>query len=283
MLFRSDWFSGSGDLPRRIANAHTLFNVFTTLLLVPFIPLLARVCEKLIPIKAEKIRYQRLEPHLLDTPAIALDQTTGMLRRMLKKAWKMVECALNTRNHTADAGLLRRLNAREEHVDELQHEITDYLAQLIRRPLSPTQAERIPQLLHCTNDAERIGDHTAVILDLIAKFSEAKGELSKAAEEELDTLQAALCRQAECALALLERITPDNVRSAAALQKEIPAMIEKYEKNHLKRLNRNQCSPVTGVFYIELLAEIDKVSRHLGNITERSGAAFDPPPSGDAT
>ncbi len=277
-----NWFSGSGDLPRHIANAHTLFNVFTTLLLVPFIPLLARVCEKLIPIKAEKIRYQRLEPHLLDTPAIALDQTAAMLRRMLKKSWKMAECALDTRKHAADPGLLRRLNGREEQVDELQHEITDYLAQLIRRPLSPAQAERIPQLLHCTNDAERIGDHTAVIVDLIARFAEAKGELSKAAEEELDMLQSSLCRQAECALALLQNCTPENIRLAAALQKEIPAAIEKCEKNHLKRLNRNQCSPVTGVFYIELLAEIDKVSRHLGNITERTASAFSPPQSGEA-
>jgi len=189
---------------------------------------------------------------------------------------------LDTRKHAADPGLLRRLNGREEQVDELQHEITDYLAQLIRRPLSPAQAERIPQLLHCTNDAERIGDHTAVIVDLIARFAEAKGELSKAAEEELDMLQSSLCRQAECALALLQNCTPENIRLAAALQKEIPAAIEKCEKNHLKRLNRNQCSPVTGVFYIELLAEIDKVSRHLGNITERTASAFSPPQSGEA-
>ena len=84
-----------GDLPRQIANAHTIFNVFTTLVLVPFIPLFARVCEKLIPLKDSNVKYQRLEPHLLDAPPVALAQTTSSLRQMLKKAWKMIDCTLN--------------------------------------------------------------------------------------------------------------------------------------------------------------------------------------------
>ena len=108
------WISVDGSLARQVANAHTLFNVCTTLILIPFIPLLANICEKALPIKDKKTKFQRLEPRLLETPSIALSQTTSAIRKMLKKAWKMVD------------GTLRMYNRNDEKTQKL-------LAQLEKR------------------------------------------------------------------------------------------------------------------------------------------------------
>ena len=202
--------SGNSDLPRHIANAHTVFNVCTTLLLLPFVPLLAKLCEKIIPQTEKKVKYQRLEPNLLATPAIALSQTTTTLRKMLKKAWKMVDCAWDTyeKDDEKTQEKAQKLERREQRVDELQQEITDYLSMLMQKELSPGQAAAIPVLIHCTNDAERIGDHTETILELISHLKTDVARLSDSARQELAGLHEILRRQVECTLLLLEKNSP---------------------------------------------------------------------------
>ncbi|MDD3154373.1 MAG: Na/Pi cotransporter family protein [Victivallaceae bacterium] len=269
-----NWISADGDLPRRIANAHTIFNVCTTLILFPLIPFLARVCEKLIPKAKEKVKYQRLEPLLLNTPSIALVQTSSALHKMLKKAWEMVECSLKiyNRNDKANQAMVKQLEEREQKIDERQHEITEYLALLMQRPLTSAQAEQIPLLLHCTNDTERIGDHTAVIRALMEKFHSDKCVLSSDAEEEFEKLFRLLSRQAQCTLALLKHCTAQQQKDAAGFEEEIDRITDRCEAAHMRRMNNKECRPAAGVLYLELLSEIRKVSRHLANIAQRADA-----------
>ncbi len=264
--------SGNSDLPRHIANAHTVFNVCTTLLLLPFVPLLAKLCEKIIPQTEKKVKYQRLEPNLLATPAIALSQTTTTLRKMLKKAWKMVDCAWDTyeKDDEKTQEKAQKLERREQRVDELQQEITDYLSMLMQKELSPGQAAAIPVLIHCTNDAERIGDHTETILDLISHLKTDVARLSDSARHELAGLHEILRRQVECTLLLLEKNSPADHAIAKDLERKIKTLAGEYEANHLKRLAEGACTPVSGLFFIEMLAEFQKVSRHVANIAERS-------------
>lgn len=267
-----DYLSKDGSLPRKIANAHTVFNVFTTLVLIPFIPLLAKVCERLIPVKRSAEKFQRLEIHLLDTPELALTQTNSALRRMLSKAWRMVDCALKTynKNDETNQKLVEELDEKEKRIDLYQHDITEYLTKLMNRPLTPKQSIRIPKLLHCTNDAERIGDHTAPICKMIEDFKAKGHALSKAAEEEFNTLHELLGKQAKIVLDVMEDATPEAQTKAAKLWGEIYNSCDIYEKNHLARLEAGACDTTTGIFYIDLLTEIRKVARHFSNIAERA-------------
>ncbi len=270
-----NWLSAGGDLPRKIANAHTVFNVCTTLILTGFIPLLAKICEKAIPVGREKVKFQRLEPHLLDTPEIALSQTVSALQKMLKKSWKNVSCALKIYNQNDERNQLRlkQMDEKEERIDMYQRDITGYLSLLMQRSLSPSQADRIPQLIHCTNDAERIGDHALLIRKLITDFVTADGKLSKSAEDEFAVLFSRLKEQAVSAANLLEHHqSADLIARCNALDKEIKGLCNSGEQNHLLRLKNNQCNPETGLFYIELISEIRKVSRHFANITERAAS-----------
>lgn len=267
-----EFLSGSGTLPRKIANAHTLFNVCTTLILIPFVPLLARLCEKIIPVREAVLKYQYLEPHFLNTPSIALSQSISTLRRMLTNAWVMIDCAINTYAHNTPENqkLADELDEREDAVDALQSEITDYLSRLMQRKLFPNQANAIPLLIHCTNDAERIGDHTEIIIEQIEQIRKAGVELSDIAQREMEELHALLAQQVEYALALLIKFTPEKYAEAIALEEKIKHLADSFESNHLGRLKEGKCLPIIGVFYIQLLAEFQKISRHLANIADRS-------------
>lgn len=265
--------SAGGALPRKIANAHTAFNIITTIVLIPLIPLLARFCEKVLPVKA-KLGIRRLEPNLLQTPVLALHQTTTMLRHMLRKTWVMVDCALRiyNRNDAKNQMLVERLGEREKRIDEIQAEIMDYLSKLMLEPLSADQAQAIPMLIHCTNDVERIGDHTELVVAVIKKLKAAKTPLSVDAEQELAMLHAKLAKFANLAISLLDTYDLEVEQQAFELKRQIPVLCEDFETKHLRRLKKDLCSTEGGIFYIELLAEIRKVAHHIGNVVER--AAF---------
>ena len=267
-----DKLSLNGDLPRKIANAHTVFNVFTTLILIPFIPLLAYICEKVIPVSTGKIRYQYLEPHLLDSPPIALTQTAYALRRMLQKAWKMIDCALNMYNHNDEKNqiMVKQLEKREADIDERQKNITDYLSQLMSRKLTKAEAVQIPLLLHCTNDVERIGDHTEIIQSIINKLQTDELKFSIQAEKEYDLLHEKLASAAKLSAEMLTRCTPELMEKSVQMENDLQQMLDNFETEHITRINRGDCRPQVGILYLELLAEIRKISRHLFNINERS-------------
>lgn len=262
----------NGDLPRQIANAHTVFNVFTTVVLLPFIPLLAKICEKVIPVSSGKIQYQYLEPHLLDTPSLALTQTSYALRRMLQKAWKMIDCALNiyNRNDEKNQAMVKQLEKREADIDERQKNITDYLSQLMSKKLTKKEAAQIPLLLHCTNDVERIGDHTAIIQRIIGNLQADDLRFSIQAENEYNLLHDKLAEVAQLTSDLLTHCTAERLQKSAKLHDELYGLIDRFETEHVERINQGNCRPQVGILYLELLAEIRKISRHLFNLNERA-------------
>ncbi|MBE6377741.1 MAG: Na/Pi cotransporter family protein [Lentisphaerae bacterium] len=270
-----------GEIPRQIANAHTVFNVLNTLILLPFIPLLAKLCEKIIPVKNSKVKYQKLEPHLLDTPPIALAQTASSLRQMLKKAWKMIDCSLKIYidNDEKNQAVVKQLEKREADIDERQKDITEYLSQLMRRDLTQKEAEQIPMLLHCTNDVERIGDHTELIRDITEKLNNDNIRFSPEAEEEFKRLHSLLSDLADSSIELLEKNTSACHEKATQLQEQLFAMLDRSEAEHISRINNGDCRPQVGILYLELLEEIRKISRHLENINDRAGMFYEKLPN----
>lgn len=273
-----------GDLPRQIANAHTVFNVVTTLALLPAIPLLAKICERIIPVKSDtKVKYEFLEPHLLETPSIALTQTSAALRKMTKKAWKMVNCALNVynRNDEKNQQIEKQLEKREADVDERQQAITAYLAKLMTRPLASRESEQIPLLLHATNDVERIGDHAAIIRNIFSRMEEGKLKFSPSAEAEYDKLHDVLASLADTTIQMLESPGTEKQVKAAELLGRLKAMLDISEKEHFARISSGDCKPGVGILFLELLEEIRKVARHFENINDRATMFYDIPVSGD--
>lgn len=270
-------FSLNGDLPRQIANAHTVFNVLTTVVLLPFIGIFAKVCERVIPVKSGKIKYQYLEPHLLDAPPIALTQTAYALRRMLQKSWKMVNSTLNfyNRNDEKNQSLLRQIEKRETDIDNRQKNITDYLWQLMERKLNDREAAQIPLLLHCTNDVERIGDHALVIHKIFLGMESDALKFSERAEKEYDNLHDKLAEMASSCAEMLTQSTPELRKKTMEMYSEFTGLITAVESEHVARINNGECRPQVGLVYLRLLSEFRKIARHLRNINERAEVFYD--------
>lgn len=272
------WCSPGAELPRMIANGHTIFNIISTIIFLPFIPQLAKLCEKIIPVNRQELKFRRLDPLLLATPSIALAQTTAAIRKMLQKAWRMVDCAICIYNHNDESNqrVVKQLEKREADVDQRQQEIADYLSQLMQHgDLRPGEASQIPLLLHCSNDAERIGDHTVPIRRILGDLEDQGRRFSAKATAELDALHEKLRELAEAVILTLEKNTPENIERAKILRREMVEALNASEREHLSRINQGLCVPQVGIIYLELLEEFHKIGRHLSNIAERAESFYE--------
>ena len=260
------------NMARHIANAHTVFNIATAFILLPFAKLLAAICEKLMPVTQAKIHFQYLEPHLLDSPALALRQSIVAIGKMLKKSWKMVDSAVigNFVPGKVNESRMEKFHNREERVDRYQTEIMEYLSQIMRRKISPKQAELIPALMHCTNDAERIADRAENIINLTRRLEVDNLTISHSASNELERIFTELSKQTAFALNALEFSEEEWKSRAIKAEKLINKLASESEENHIKRMKNGKCTAQTGIIYVELLAELVAVSRHLSNIAERA-------------
>jgi Na/Pi-cotransporter len=261
------------NIVRHIAMAHTFFNVFNVILLLPFVGIIAKICTSLLPIHdAADAKIQRLEPHLLDTPSIALEQAVDSIRYMVKEAWKMVDFAVNNHfmNVNVDEKSFEKLMDDEQKIDQLQADITDYLVKITRRELTDTQSELVPLLMHCTNDAERIADHTENIIALTKRLAKADGQLSGSGKDEMNELWALIANQAKNVIKALDSTDSEKIDFVLKDEKKLNKLTASYEKSHIKRLRKGSCDAVIGVIFIEMLAELEKVGDHLSNIAERA-------------
>ena len=224
------------NLARHIAMAHTFFNVITVVAIMPCMGLFARFCEWLLPIKSQDaIQTRGLEPLLLNTPTMAIDQTISEIRKMVQISWVMIDRSVNThfRKAYVNKESFEELEEMEQHVDDMQSDITNYLVEITRRPLARSQSKLIPLLMHCTNDAERIADHSANIIRLTKRLAKANATLSDIAQQDLNKLWDLLNNQSENVQAVLATSVNDKKRLEEMFEdeKKVNKLAKKYEKS----------------------------------------------------
>lgn len=257
------------NIGRHVAMGHTLFNVTNVLVMTPFIGVLVWICEHVVPGKKAPVNVVRLETHLLNTPPLAIVCTMNALADMTEKAWKAALDALrgykNGKPVSVDA--IKKI---EDEVDNMQGEIMDYLVQLTRRELSDEQAQAIPVLMHCVNDAERISD----LAYLIARRAASQNtSVSKFTDGALRELKEIIEKSGTIAELTLESIRGGGVGSAKAIaiiMQDMKIMTHESIQGHVERLQKGACKPERGMVYVEVLAALENIIRHLENIAQRS-------------
>lgn len=259
------------NLPRHIANAHTAFNLANCLLFLPFIAIMARVCQRIVPLsEADKESVlQYLEPRLLQTPSLALQQAIAEVTYMVRRSQKSINegCDLF---FGGPPELEQKVLAREDLIDRLQQEITAYLVELSRTELAPEEAALIPALIHVVNDAERIGDHSENLIELTHLQRQHERDLPPEALDDIRAIQRLLNDQFETTLLALTENNPRHLQRALAIEREITETLVRISEVHVSRLESDACDVQSGVFFLDFLAHLERVGDHLMNIAERA-------------
>ncbi len=261
------------NITRHIAMAHTMFNVINVIILFPFIGMIERICASVIKIKdssSEKVCH--LEPHLLDTPGVDIEQCIDSIRYMTGEAWKMVADAMNKalKPGRIDNAVAEDLETREIKIDEMQANITNYLVELTSRRLTEPQAELVPLLIHCTNDAERIADHAGNLVSLTKRLEKEESRIPEGMMEEIDNLWMIVQNQSKHVCECLKNAAKEDYIVALRDEDRINELVKSLEKKNVKQMKKGKTDAVTGTIILEVLTVIEKIGDHLSNIAERA-------------
>jgi phosphate:Na+ symporter len=169
---------------------------------------------------------------------------------------------------TGDAVSLLAARSKEKQTDDFQYEITSYLSKLARRPLSRELSDRILVLLHSANDLERIGDLAINIVELAERKLSQRILFSTQAMGEAVLVEETLMSM----FALVLKAMKDNDKQAAeqalGLEAQLNDMQVELRKNHVRRMAENECTPESGLIFIDLVDNVEKMGDHLTNIAQ---------------
>lgn len=258
---------GTNVHAKRTALAHTLFNVVNVVVLSFFIPALARLCTAIIPGK-DGAHARALEPKLLATPSLALQATALALADMTRRAWTVASVALNGCLGKATVGL-DAVEAAEREIDATQTEIKAYLVAVSQRRLTTREAQMIPELIHCVNDAERISD---LALRVYRKSSRGKGSFADSAVRSDVAQVASLVRAFAHATIRTVRSGDGGAFDARTAEQNIRTAIRRITRDSWAdpRARGEQAGEAFAV--LAVFSCLRDISRHLGNIAVRAPA-----------
>ncbi len=258
-----------GNVSRQIANAHTIFNVSNTLIMIPFIKYLILLVNKFIPgeDEIEKIGPKYLDERLLETPIIAAGQVIKETIRMANKAKENLQISIEAFNDENEE-LVRKVYANEKLINVLEESITEYLVKLTKTAISDKEHSIIQATYHVVNDIERIGDHSENIADAtLEKINRGLG-YSQEAREELDIMYNYTLKALEVAIDAYGNRDTAKAKEVYPLEQKVDECQKKYKEAHIRRLNEGTCNAYSGALYIDVLSNLERIGDHSMNIAE---------------
>lgn len=241
-----------GENPgRHVAMAHSIFNVANVIVLTAFIPLIAKICTKILkekPGKGDSI----LEPRFLATPEIACVASVRALTDMLRRATTLTQVAV--RSALGEAQITRDvLQEKEDAIDERQNAIRDYLVGISQHKINSRIASSLPEILHCVNDTERISD-LALILNTRATLL--SGNIT---EEERSFIHETLSGIRSLSSNIRKALNGDIEARKTALEKKCQ-LVDKLQ---------SQATTTTNLHFVGVVSSMRDVVRHMSNIIAR--------------
>lgn len=261
------------DAARQIANAHTLFNVINVIILLPFNKLIVKLALKLVPQNKDEqddddkvVKF--IDDRMIETPSIALASIVKETLRMGEKSKESLNAAME--------GIMEKSNEKielsfkkEKQINELQKQILNYLLKLSKASLDEDSRETVDALFNTVTDIERIGDHAENIAELAKDIKESNMSLSDVGVSELNAMYNKVVSTYTYALEAMRTSNVDLACKVIKMEEQVDMMEKSCRANHMNRLNSSSCSIDTGVIYLDIISNLERVSDHAVNIAQQ--------------
>ena len=267
----------------QIANMHTLFNVVTTLLLLPVGGHLVNLAMHILPDRKEEkeegMHLQYLKPITVDkdrsiaigTSAIYLNQIRSELHRMLGKARGNIDLAFQAVLEVKPE-LLEKAEETETYIDYLNKEISQYISKVIAHETNETDSAAVSAYFKITGNIERIGDHAVNICEYSTMMEKKGIHFSEGAKDELREMRD-VCLEALDTLAADADVSQGWLSSMEKLEQRIDDMTAEFRQNQLDRMKSGSCSDEACILFSELLTDFERIGDHALNIAQERTAA----------
>ncbi len=248
-----------------IANFHTLFNVTCTVLFLPFTGLLVKLAKWSVPTgETQEDPLAKLEPRFLTTPALALDQAQRCIADMGEAAKSNYHLAVDPLfgGSAANEEIFRE---HEAFLDRAEVEIGRYLTTM-HNVRSVDQRRQSAEMMHSLSDFEKIGDYAQNIFDRADEFRQAGLSFSQTAMHELHAMTDAVSEVIDMTVEAYVTQSVSLARSVEPLEEVVDTMKEQLKSRHIERLGEGGCTMQTGIHFLDIVHDLEKISDHCSNI-----------------
>ena len=248
-----------------IAIIHTLFKILCVILFAPFTKLLEKLAVVSVKDSKEAETTNMLDERLIETPTVAVERAKAVTIEMAKISCDALKLSLGSLSEYSDkkADDIRSL---EDKADVYEDKLGTYLVKLSSHSMTERDSHEITKLLHLIGDFERISDHAVNILESAEEMNDKKLTFSAEAQRELKVLCGAV-----------DEILDITYNSFASGDVEFASLVEPLEQvidnlkdmikvNHIKRLQKSECTIEHGFILSDLLNNLERVSDHCSNI-----------------
>lgn len=259
----------------QIANMHTIFNICTTIILIPFGTLLAKFAQKVLPEpqkKENELTISSLNEEFgrgrttLGSTAVQTDILAKEVERMIRLAGENTEKCYNAIINK-DIPVLEEIDATEEIIDGLNKEISQYISKVIVHSTNTSNAIAVEKYFLITGNAERIGDHACNIGGYLNTITKKSINFSEKAIEELGHMRD-ITKKAIDLILNRQGDTTEWLCKVSAIEQQIDDMTVSYRESHLERMRQGLCTEEACVLYSELLTDFERIGDHALNIAQ---------------
>ena len=251
--------------PFGVAGIHTIFKILCVILFAPFTKLLEKLAVVSIKDSKEEEKNSMLDERLLGTPTVAVERAKAVTFEMAKISCDALKLSLELLNNY-DVKNAEKVRELEDKADIYEDMLGTYLVKLSDQSMSEHDSHEVTKLLHLIGDFERISDHAVNILESAEEMSDKKLSFSSEAQRELKVLCGAVDEILDITY---KSFIAGNVEFASfvePLEQVIDSLKDKIKSNHVKRLQKSECTIEHGFILSDLLNNLERVSDHCSNI-----------------
>lgn len=247
-----------------IAVVHTLFNVFTVALLLPFTKQLEKLANRVLPdTKAEDLPL--LDARLMATPSVAIAECDALAVKMAGVARDSLLTAMGLLQGYDNEKAAQILQW-EQELDRYEDALGTYLVQLSSKRLSDKDSLRVSKILHSIGDFERLGDHAVNLMEAAGELHEKSLAFSAKATAELTVLQSAIDEILQVASDAYAHNDAVTAQRAEPIEQCVDELVTAIKMRHIQRLQTGECSIDLGFVLSDVLNNFERISDHCSNI-----------------
>ena len=257
----------------QVANAHVIFKVVTTLILLPFSKQLVKVSMILIKDKKEDKRPTLMERakltagYSMGTSAIIIRNIRDEINYMYDIAKKNVELSYDAVINNSSENM-KVIRENEDHLDELNASISEYISNVLSIPMSRQDSDIITGYFRIVGNIERIGDHADNFAGYSRFFISRGLTMSDTAVDEVRHMKS-------LTVDTMEFLEGDRREDAATMlinvsrgEQDIDDMTDEYRNRQMDRMKDGVCTAEVSVIYSEMLTDFERIGDHLLNIAQ---------------
>ena len=271
-------FTGFGDIMNEsvgyvgIAVMHTVFNVATTIMFLPFTSLLVKLSHIVVrdkkggEVEVEENRLRGLDERFLKTPAVAVETCRSTTIEMANITSESINDALELLISGYDEEKVKSVIDAEDLIDHYEDKINSYLVRLSKSSVTGKDSRRVSKMMHCVGNFERISDHAVNLIESVQECKEKGIKFSDECINELKVITEAISEN--ISIAFNAYITDDlaAAHKVEPLEEVVDNLSTELKNRHIRRLQNDECTVELGYIFQDILTNLERISDHCSNI-----------------